>query len=49
MNEFESLIDGRGHKISPSSLQRILDSWNQPVRGREQAERLLATLEGNNG
>jgi hypothetical protein len=29
-----------------SMLQLILDLWNYPVRGREQAERLLATLEG---
>jgi hypothetical protein len=28
-----------------SMLQLILDLWNHPIRGREQAERLLATLE----
>ena len=32
-----------------SMLQLILDLWNHPVRGREQAERLLATLEEGRG
>ncbi len=28
-----------------STLQLVLDLWNHPIRGREQAERLLANLE----